>query len=122
VAAIAFGHAQKVNGALSLPGVWGPVALVFANVFVVSFALSWGVILWVLLGEMFPLRIRSAALAVGTAANWVANWLVTVSFPSMSDWNLSATYWIYAAFALLSIPFTLKFIRETKGTAIEDVS
>jgi MFS transporter, SP family, sugar:H+ symporter len=71
---------------------------------------------------MFPLRIRSAALAVGTAANWVANWLVTVSFPSMSDWNLSVTYWIYAAFAVLSIPFTLKFIRETKGTAIEDVS
>ncbi|MDT8910588.1 sugar porter family MFS transporter [Amycolatopsis sp. PS_44_ISF1] len=121
VAAIAFGHAQRVNGDLTLPGAWGPVALVFANVFVLSFALSWGVILWVLLGEMFPLRIRSAALAVGTAANWVANWLVTVSFPSMSDWNLSATYWIYAAFALLSIPFTLKFIRETKGTSIEGV-
>ncbi|MFI5607557.1 sugar porter family MFS transporter [Amycolatopsis sp. NPDC051903] len=122
VAAIAFGNAQTVNGELSLPGAWGPVALVFANVFVISFALSWGVILWVLLGEMFPLRIRGAALAIGTAANWVANWLVTVSFPSMGNWNLSATYWIYAAFALLSIPFALKFIRETKGTAIEDVS
>ncbi|GAA3533457.1 sugar porter family MFS transporter [Amycolatopsis ultiminotia] len=121
-AAVAFGHAQTVHGELSLPGAWGPVALVFANVFVLSFALSWGVILWVLLGEIFPLRIRSAALAIGTAANWVANWLVTVSFPSMSDWNLSATYWIYAAFALLSIPFALKFVRETKGTAIEDVS
>ncbi|MCU1681710.1 MAG: iolT [Amycolatopsis sp.] len=121
VAALAFGHADKVNGELSLPGVWGPIALVFANIFVLSFALSWGVILWVLLGEMFPLRIRGAALAVGTAANWVANWVVTVSFPSMSNWNLSFTYWIYTAFALLSIPFALKFIKETKGTSIEDV-
>ncbi|GHF12914.1 sugar transporter [Amycolatopsis deserti] len=122
VAAIAFGNAVTVNGELSLPGAWGPVALVFANLFVISFAMSWGVILWVMLGEMFPLRIRGAALAVGTAANWVANWAVTVSFPSMADWNLSVTYWIYAAFALLSIPFALRFVRETKGTAIEDVS
>jgi len=122
VAAIAFGNAQTVNGDLTLPGAWGPVALVFANLFVISFAMSWGVILWVMLGEMFPLRIRSAALAIGTAANWVANWAVTVSFPSMADWNLSVTYWIYAAFALLSIPFALKFVRETKGTALEDVS
>ncbi|GAB3572967.1 sugar porter family MFS transporter [Amycolatopsis endophytica] len=122
VAAIAFGNAQTVNGDLTLPGAWGPVALVFANLFVISFAMSWGVILWVMLGEMFPLRIRGAALAIGTAANWVANWAVTVSFPSMAGWNLSITYWIYAAFALLSIPFALKFVRETKGTAIEDVS
>jgi SP family sugar:H+ symporter-like MFS transporter len=121
VAAIAFGNSVTVNGQLSLPGAWGPVALVFANVFVISFALSWGVILWVMLGEMFPLRIRSAALAIGTAANWVANWAVTVSFPSMAAWNLSTTYWIYAAFAILSIPFALKFVSETKGTAIEDV-
>ncbi|OXM70109.1 MFS transporter [Amycolatopsis sp. KNN50.9b] len=122
VAAIAFGNAVTVGGELSLPGAWGPIALVFANLFVISFAMSWGVILWVMLGEMFPLRIRGAALAVGTAANWVANWAVTVSFPSMAGWNLSVTYWIYAAFALLSIPFALRFVRETKGTAIEDVS
>jgi SP family sugar:H+ symporter-like MFS transporter len=96
--------------------------LVFANLFVLSFALSWGVMLWVLLGEMFPMRIRGAALAVGTAANWVANWIVTVSFPSMGEWNLSVTYAIYAAFALLSIPFVVKFIKETKGTALEDVA
>jgi SP family sugar:H+ symporter-like MFS transporter len=122
VAALAFAHADKVNGELTLPGAWGPIALIFANFFVLSFALSWGVMLWVLLGEMFPMRIRGAALAVGTAANWVANWIVTVSFPSMGDWNLSVTYAIYAAFALLSIPFVVKFIRETKGTALEDVN
>jgi MFS transporter, SP family, sugar:H+ symporter len=71
-----------------------------------------------MLGEMFPLRIRGAALAIGTAANW----LVTVSFPSMASWNLSTTYWIYAGFAVLSIPFALKFLRETKGTALEEIS
>jgi SP family sugar:H+ symporter-like MFS transporter len=122
VAAIAFGQSLKINGEITLPGSWGPIALVFANVFVLSFALSWGVILWVLLGEMFPLRIRSAALAIGTATNWVANWLVSVSFPALSEWNLSVTYWIYTGFAVLSIPFVLKFIKETKGTSLENVS
>ena len=53
------------------------IALVAAHVFVLFFALSWGVVVWVLLGEMFPNRIRAAALAVAAAAQWMANWLIT---------------------------------------------
>ncbi|MBB5154448.1 MFS transporter [Saccharopolyspora phatthalungensis] len=56
------------------------------------FAASWGVVMWVLLGEMFSARIRAAALAVGTATNRIANWLGTVSVPSLRDWNLPATH------------------------------
>ncbi|MFF9345673.1 sugar porter family MFS transporter [Streptomyces sp. NPDC014734] len=104
-----------------LPHVQGVVALVAAHVFVLFFALSWGVIVWVFLGEMFPNRIRAAALGVAASAQWLANWAITASFPSLSAWNLSATYVIYACFATLSIPFVLAFVKETKGKALEEM-
>lgn len=85
------------------------------------FALSWGVVVWVFLGEMFPNKIRAAALGVAASAQWIANWAITASFPSLSDWNLSGTYVIYMVFALLSIPFVLKYVKETKGKALEEM-
>ncbi|KOG43180.1 sugar porter family MFS transporter [Streptomyces decoyicus] len=105
----------------TLPPTEGTVALIAAHVFVLFFALSWGVVVWVFLGEMFPNKIRAAALGVAACAQWIANWAITASFPSLSDWNLSGTYVIYAVFALLSIPFVLKFVKETKGKALEEM-
>ncbi|WP_432142090.1 sugar porter family MFS transporter [Streptomyces sp. bgisy084] len=105
----------------TLPHTEGTVALIAAHVFVLFFALSWGVVVWVFLGEMFPNKIRAAALGVAASAQWIANWAITASFPSLSDWNLSGTYIIYAVFALLSIPFVLKFVKETKGKALEEM-
>ncbi|MGW5972784.1 sugar porter family MFS transporter [Streptomyces sp. NPDC055185] len=104
-----------------LPATQGLVALVAAHLFVLFFALSWGVVVWVLLGEMFPNKIRAAALGVAAAAQWIANWMITASFPSLADWNLSGTYVIYTVFAALSIPFVLKFVKETKGKALEEM-
>ncbi|GAB2447473.1 sugar porter family MFS transporter [Streptomyces incanus] len=104
-----------------LPATQGWVALVAAHMFVLFFALSWGVVVWVMLGEMFPNRIRAAALGVAAAAQWIANWMITASFPSLADWNLSVTYVIYTVFAALSIPFVLKFVKETKGKALEEM-
>ncbi|MGY1497268.1 sugar porter family MFS transporter [Streptomyces sp. QTS52] len=104
-----------------LPATQGWVALVAAHVFVLFFALSWGVVVWVFLGEMFPNRIRAAALGVAAAAQWIANWAITASFPSLADWNLSATYVIYTIFAALSIPFVLRFVKETKGKTLEEM-
>lgn len=97
------------------------MALVAAHSFVLFFALSWGVVVWVLLGEMFPNRIRAAALGVAASAQWIANWLITVTFPSLADWSLSGAYVIYAVFAALSIPFILKWVPETKGKALEEM-
>ncbi|MFF6998146.1 sugar porter family MFS transporter [Streptomyces sp. NPDC008313] len=108
-----------VNG--KLPETQGWVALIAAHVFVLFFALSWGVVVWVFLGEMFPNRIRAAALGVAACAQWIANWAITASFPSLADWNLSGTYVIYTVFAALSIPFVLKFVKETKGKALEEM-
>ncbi|MEU8983231.1 sugar porter family MFS transporter [Streptomyces sp. NPDC058251] len=104
-----------------LPATQGWVALVAAHVFVLFFALSWGVVVWVFLGEMFPNRIRAAALGVAASAQWIANWAITASFPSLADWNLSGTYIIYTVFAALSIPFVLKFVKETKGKTLEEM-
>jgi SP family sugar:H+ symporter-like MFS transporter len=70
---------------------------------------------------MFPLRIRAAAMAVATATQWIANWLITVSFPSLRDWNLSGTYTLYALFALVSFFFVWRFVRETRGKTLEEM-
>ncbi|MEU9317281.1 sugar porter family MFS transporter [Streptomyces sp. NPDC048295] len=104
-----------------LPAAQGWIALIAAHAFVLFFALSWGVVVWVMLGEMFPNRIRAAALGVAASAQWIANWTITASFPSLSDRNLSGTYIVYALFAVLSIPFVLKFVQETKGRRLEDM-
>jgi SP family sugar:H+ symporter-like MFS transporter len=111
--------AHLVNG--RLPDTQGWVALIAAHVFVLFFAISWGVVVWVLLGEIFPNRIRAAALGVAACAQWIANWIVTASFPSLSDWNLSATYVIYTVFAALSLLFVYKFLKETRGKALEEM-
>jgi SP family sugar:H+ symporter-like MFS transporter len=117
--ALAFTFAETVDGAPSLPGAWGPIALVAANLFVVGFGASWGPLVWVLLGEIFPSRIRGKALGVAAAAQWIANFLITVSFPAMSTWSLPLTYGMYALFAALSFVFVLWKIPETKGMELE---
>jgi SP family sugar:H+ symporter-like MFS transporter len=104
-----------------LPDTEGTVALIAAHVFVLFFALSWGVVVWVFLGEMFPNRIRAAALGVAASAQWIANWAITASFPSLADWDLSGTYIIYTCFAFLSFPFVVLFVRETKGKTLEEM-
>ncbi|MFD7440622.1 sugar porter family MFS transporter [Streptomyces sp. NPDC059909] len=121
VAAWAFSYRSGVGKQVSLPDLQGAVALFAANFFVLFFALSWGVVVWVLLGEMFPGKIRAAALGVAASAQWIANWLITVTFPSLSDWDLSGAYVIYTVFAVLSIPFILKWVPETKGKALEEM-
>lgn len=75
--------------------------------------------MWVLLGEIFPSRIRGKALGVAAAAQWLANFLVAVSFPAMSAWSLPWTYAAYALFAALSFAFVLWRVPETKGMELE---
>ncbi|MFI6485662.1 sugar porter family MFS transporter [Nonomuraea sp. NPDC050663] len=120
-AAWAFSSASGSGADVALPDPQGTIALVAANVFVLFFALSWGVVVWVLLGEMFPNRIRAAALSVAASAQWVANWAITVSFPRLSEWNLPLTYLGYAFFAALSFLFVARFVKETKGRRLEDM-
>ncbi|CAM3384657.1 sugar porter family MFS transporter [Tsukamurella hominis] len=118
--AVCFSTAEIVDGKPSLTGVVGVLALVAANLFVIFFGVSWGPVVWVLLGEMFPNRIRGAALSLAAAAQWAANWAITVTFPKMEG-NLTLAYGLYATFALLSLFFVYRFVPETKGKTLEDM-
>jgi MFS transporter, SP family, sugar:H+ symporter len=119
--AVVFGTAKVVDGKPILEGAQGPIALVAANLFVVAFGMSWGPVTWVLLGEIFPNRMRAAALSVAAGGQWVANWIITVTFPGLKDVSLALAYGLYAAFALISLLFVMKFIEETKGKQLEDM-
>jgi SP family sugar:H+ symporter-like MFS transporter len=119
--ALIFGTAKVVDGAPVLEGAQGPIALVAANLFVVAFGMSWGPITWVLLGEMFPNRMRAAALSLAAGGQWIANWVITVSFPGLKDVSLALAYGLYAAFAVLSFMFVKRYIAETKGKQLEDM-
>jgi sugar porter (SP) family MFS transporter len=104
----------------SLPGASGVIALIAANLFVVAFGMSWGPVVWVLLGEMFPNRIRAAALGLAAAGQWAANWLITVSFPGLRD-HLGLAYGFYGLCAVLSGLFVWRWVLETKGVSLEDM-
>jgi sugar porter (SP) family MFS transporter len=119
---LAFSQANIVGGEPSLPGAWGPIALVAANLFVVCFGASWGPVVWVLLGEIFPTKIRARALGIAAAAQWIANFLITVSFPALADFSLIVTYGMYAFFAALSFFFVLRFVPETNGMSLEEAN
>ena len=89
----------NIAGTLVALALLDRVGLVSAHALMFFFAISWGPVVWVLLGEMFPNRIRAAALAVAAAAQWLTNWLVTVSFPTLSELSLSGAYVGYTVFA-----------------------
>jgi SP family sugar:H+ symporter-like MFS transporter len=96
--------------------------LTAANLYIIAFAMSWGPVMWVLLGEMFPNRMRGAALAVSGASNWAANFGVTVTFlPLLSAVGLGGAYAVYALAAAVSLPFVWSAVRETKGMTLEQM-
>ena len=119
--AVVFGTAKVVDGSPVLEGAQGPIALVAANLFVVAFGMSWGPVTWVLLGEIFPNRMRAAALSLAAGGQWIANWIITVTFPGLKDVSLALAYGLYATFALLSFFFVVRYIEETKGKQLEDM-
>jgi SP family sugar:H+ symporter-like MFS transporter len=110
------------QGQPHLQGISGPIALVAANVYVFAFGMSWGPVVWVLLGEKFPNSIRAAALSVAAGAQWIANWVISTTFPSLKNAGLGLAYGLYTFFALLSLYFVWKYVRESKGQELEDMT
>jgi SP family sugar:H+ symporter-like MFS transporter len=116
-----FSTATTVNGALHLDTQIGLVALIAANAYVVFFNLSWGPVMWVMLGEMFPNQMRGSALAVCGFAQWIANFAISVSFPALAAISLPMTYGFYALSAVVSFFLVQKLIKETRGTELENM-
>jgi len=110
-------------GKLQLSPQLGTIAVIAANLYVIFFNLSWGPVMWVMLGEMFPNQIRGSALAVCGFAQWFANYLVAQSFPVMAaKLGLATSYTFYAVCAVISFFLVQKFIHETKGKELEEMT
>lgn len=106
----------------TLSGSAGITALVAANLYVFCFGFSWGPVVWVMLGEMFNNKIRAAALAIAAAVQWVANFIVSTSFPPLLQYfGLGAAYGLYTIAAAISFFFVLLLLKETKGIELEDM-
>jgi MFS transporter, SP family, sugar:H+ symporter len=122
-AAISFANASGSGSDIRLDAPWGPIALIGANLFVIFFAATWGPVMWVVLGEVFPNKIRGLALGIATAFNWVFNFLVTLLFPIMSQAvGLGWVYGAFAMFAVLSFWFVQALLPEVSGLELEDKS
>jgi SP family sugar:H+ symporter-like MFS transporter len=121
-----FGTAPSVmvagNAQPQLAPAAGLVAVIAANLYVVFFGISWGPMVWVLLGEMFNNRIRANALAVAAAAQWIANYIVSQTFPTLADINLGLAYGTYTLMAVLSFVFVLAKVKETRGLELEEMT
>ena len=116
------GAGQDAAGNLQLAETPSHVALVAANLYVIFFNVSWGPVMWVMLGELFPNQIRGSALAVAGLAQWAANYLVVQSFPWMADnIGLASTYAFYTASAVISFFLVKRFIVETAGKELEEM-
>jgi MFS transporter, SP family, xylose:H+ symportor len=108
-------------------GKLGIVALIFMLTYTAAFAMSWGPVTWVLLSEIFPNSVRSA-MSIAVAAQWLANLIVSWTFPMMNDnialttrFNHGFAYWIYAIMGILSALFIWKIVPETKGKTLEEI-
>ena len=123
-AAIAFAQGTLTpEGNLQLPMAWAYFALIAAHMVYIVFCGTWGVVLWVFLGEVFPNQIRTAGLGLATAANWIGGMLVTFLFPVLKGaFGLSGTYLSYAVVGAILIWLVVKFIPETRGVELEDMS
>lgn len=100
----------------------GTLALVSANAYVFFFNLSWGPVMWVMLGEMFPNQIRGSGLGVAGITQWASNFAITMTFPIMlASIGLAGAYGFYAICALMSVFFVMYFVHETKGKTLESM-
>ena len=115
--------AEEASQGMEMSGSMGIMALLAAIGFIAFFGLTWGPVMWVMLGEMFPNKFRGAALALAGMANWLANFLVTITFPVLlANIGLGMSYSIYAAFGIVAFLFVFKYVNETKGKTLEEIS
>jgi len=121
--ALAFANGSlDASGKLALSHGMGTLALIAANAYVIFFNMSWGPVMWVMLGEMFPNQIRGSGLAVAGAAQWTSNFAITVTFPILlAGIGLAGAYGLYAAAAVISVFFVQRYVHETRGKELEEM-
>ncbi|MAV75857.1 MAG: MFS transporter [Actinobacteria bacterium TMED172] len=119
---VAFMNADVAANGELIVGEWGPLALLSANAYVFIFNMSWGPVMWVMLGEMFPNQLRGSGLAVSGMFQWIANFAITMSFPILlATIGLAGAYGFYALSAAISALFIYVYVYETKGLELEQM-
>ena len=128
IGALGMAVAMLALGFVFFSGATGYLALGCMMLYVASFALSWGAVVWVLLSEILPNKIRGKPMAVAVAAQWISNYLVSLTFPMMNDnsylteqFNHGFAYWVYGLMSLLAMWFVWKYVPETKGKTLEEM-
>ena len=109
-------------GALAYSQIIGISTLIFIVIYTAAFMMSWGPICWVLISEIFPNTIRGKAVAIAVAAQWIANFVVSSTFPMLEAFSITFTYVLYGVMSVLSAIFVWKMVPETKGKTLEDMS
>jgi MFS transporter, SP family, xylose:H+ symportor len=128
IGAIAMALSMLALGTNLMLGGTGLLSLFCMLAYIAGFAVSWGPVTWVLLSEIFPNQIRGKAMALAVAAQWIANYVVSWSFPIMNDnpflvekFNHGFSYWIYGVMSILAAAFVWKMVPETKGLSLEEM-
>jgi len=102
--------------------------LIFMLGYIASFAISVGPVVWVILSEIFPTKIRGRAMAIATFCLWIANFVVSQTFPIIDEhpvlvekFNHGFPFWLYAGFCVVMIVFVWRVVPETKGRSLEEI-
>jgi len=123
-------HLVNATGAAAGSAAGGSsyVAISAVVVYIIGFSFSWGPVTWVMLSEIYPNSIKGKAMSIGVAAQWIANFVVSQTFPMMDGssalnaaFNHGFAYWLYGVGALLAAFFVLRFVPETKGRSLEAI-
>jgi SP family xylose:H+ symportor-like MFS transporter len=127
IGAVGMAFSMLALGLMFYIGNVGIAALIFMLLYTASFAVSWGPVAWVMLAEIFPNSIRGA-MSIAVAAQWVANLIVSWTFPIMNDstaltnaFHHGFAYWIYGIMGILAAVFMWKVVPETKGRTLEEM-
>ncbi len=106
----------------------GPWLLIFMLGYIACFAMSVGPVVWVILSEIFPTKIRGRAMAIATFSLWVANFIVSQTFPMMDEnpwlvkhFNHGFPFLIYAGFCVVLVIVMVRLVPETKGRTLEEL-
>jgi SP family xylose:H+ symportor-like MFS transporter len=104
------------------------IVVLFVLIFIASFAMSLGPVVWIILSEIFPTRIRGRAMSIATVILWISCYLVSQTFPMMdkNEWlvqtfNHGFSFWVYSFFCLITVIVVTKFLPETKGKTLEEI-
>ena len=110
------------SGAAKTTTTAGVITLVALVVFIASFAFSLGPVVWTVINEIFPSRVRGRAVAAATAVNWFSAWLVSEFFLSLIDAiGTSGTFWLFAMFSVIAFVWVWRKVPETKGRSLEQI-